>query len=100
VPKYVDDSILAFSCDPRTIPENVQRLCKLKSDTIEPLKFTVGAKLQEKPQYHTVLDHHQSRLRRKRGRSVENKGMETSLGEVDTPMSNSYTPELDVAEAL
>ena len=26
--------------------------------------------------------------------------METSLGEVDTPMSNSYTPELDVAEAL
>ncbi len=45
---YVDD-ILAISCDPKAILEEVQKTFKLKNDRIEPPEFYLGAKLQEKP---------------------------------------------------
>jgi hypothetical protein len=45
---YVDD-ILAISCDPNAILEDVQKTFKLKNDKIEPPEFYLGAKLQEKP---------------------------------------------------
>ena len=45
---YVDD-IIAFSCDPKVILEEVQKTFKLINDRIKPPEFYLGVKLQEKP---------------------------------------------------
>ena len=45
---YVDD-ILAISCDPKAILEDVQKTFKFKNDAMDPPEFYLGAKLQEKP---------------------------------------------------
>ena len=42
------DDILAISCDPKAILEDVQKTFKLKNDKIELPEFYLGAKLQEK----------------------------------------------------
>ena len=101
---YVDD-ILAISCNPRAILEDVQKTFKLKNDKIEPPEFYLGAKLQEKTLNNvrcwtiTSQDYVKAAVA-----YVENvlktKGRKPLVGKVDTPMSNYYTPELDVTKEL
>ena len=70
---YVDD-ILAISCDPRAILEDVQKTFKFKNDKIEPPEFYLGAKLQEKPinnvQCWTVTSHDYVKATKKKSRGT------------------------------
>lgn len=102
---YVDD-ILAVSCAaPQTILEEVQKMFKLKNDKIEPPEFYLEAKLQEKPLNGfncwtiTSQDYVKAAVANVE-EALENKGRPFPTGKLDTPMSISYTPELDATTEL
>ena len=101
---YVDD-ILAISCNPRAILEDVQKTFKLKNDKIEPPEFYLGAKLQEKTLNNvrcwtiTSQDYVKAAVANVEN-ALKTKGRKPLVGKVETPMSNYYTPELDVTEEL
>ena len=101
---YVDD-ILAISCDPKAILEDFQRTFKLKNDKIEPPKFYLGAKLQQNPINGltcwtiTSQDYVKAAIR-KVEEAIKTKGRRLQTTNVETPMNNYYTPELDVTEEL
>ncbi len=101
---YVDD-ILVTSCDARSILIEVQQTFKLKNDSIEVPDFYLGAKLQEKPingiKCWTVTSQDYVKAEVK---NVEEAPKHTRrrlpTSNVDTPMNNNYSPELDVTEEL
>ncbi|KAI2502045.1 Reverse transcriptase (RNA-dependent DNA polymerase) [Fragilaria crotonensis] len=101
---YVDD-ILAISCDAEAILKDIQSTFKFKNDKIEIPEFYLGAKLQEKSinniKCWTVSSHDYVKA------AIQNvqeaiKGTSRKLPSkhVETPMSASYVPELDVTEEL
>jgi hypothetical protein len=101
---YVDD-ILAISCDPKAILEEVQKTFKLKYDRIEPPEFYLGAKLQEKPinglKCWTITSQDYIKAAVKNvEEAIQKKGRRLTTTNVDTPMNNNYTPELDVTAEL
>ena len=96
---YVDD-ILAISCDPKAILEDVQKTFKFKNDAMDPPEFYLGAKLQEKPinnyKCWTVTSQEYVKAAvRNVEEAVKNKGRRLPTANIDTPMNNNYTPELD-----
>ena len=101
---YVDD-ILAISGDPGAILRDVQTTFKLKNDKIEPPEFYLGAKLQEKPingiKCWTITSQDYVKAAVK---NVEEATRDTSRSlpsrNVETPMSMTYLPELDITEEL
>jgi hypothetical protein len=101
---YVND-ILAISCDPQAILEDVQRTFKLNNDKIEPPEFYLGAKLQQKPINGltcwtiTSRDYVKAAIRNVE-EAIKTKGRRLPTTNVETPMNNNYTPELDVTEEL
>ena len=101
---YVDD-ILAISCEPRAILEDVQKTFKLKNDKIEPPEFYLGAKLQEKPINSlkcwtvTSQDYVKAAVRNVE-EAIKSKGRRLPTTNIETPMNNNYTPELDVTVEL
>ena len=101
---YVDD-ILAISCDPKAILEDVQRTFKLKNDKIEPPEFYLGAKLQEKPINNmkcwtiTSQDYVKAAIKNVE-EAIKTKGRRLPTTNIETPMNNTYTPELDVTAEL
>jgi hypothetical protein len=101
---YVDD-ILAISCDPKAILEDVQKTFKFKNDAMDPPEFYLGAKLQEKPinnyKCWTVTSQEYVKAAvRNVEEAVKNKGRRLPTANIDTPMNNNYTPELDVTTEL
>jgi hypothetical protein len=101
---YVDD-ILAISYDPKAILEDVQRTFKLKNNKIEPPEFYLGAKLQEKPinnvRCWTVSSQDYVKAAVKNvEEAIKNKGRRLPTANIDTPMNNNYTPELDATTEL
>ena len=101
---YVDD-ILAISCEPRKILEDVQKTFKLKDDKIEPPEFYLGAKLQEKPINSlkcwtvTSQDYVKAAVRNVE-EAIKGMGRRLPTTNIETPMNNNYTPELDVTVEL
>jgi hypothetical protein len=101
---YVDD-ILAISCEPELILRDVQSTFKLKDDKIEAPEYYLGAKLQEKPINNitcwTVTSQEYVKAAVKNVAEVL-KGTSRRLPtkHVETPMSITYVPELDVTEEL
>ncbi|KAI2500081.1 Reverse transcriptase (RNA-dependent DNA polymerase) [Fragilaria crotonensis] len=101
---YVDD-ILAISCEPELILRDVQSTFKLKDDKIEAPEYYLGAKLQEKPINNitcwTVTSQEYVKAAVKNVAEVP-KGTSRRLPtkHVETPMSITYVPELDVTEEL
>ena len=101
---YVDD-ILAISCNARSILEEVQKTFKLKNDKIEMPEFYLGAKLQLKPINGkmcwaiTSQDYIKAAVKNVE-ESIKNTRRRLPTANIDTPMNNTYTPELDVTEEL
>jgi len=101
---YVDD-ILAISQYPRTILEEIQKTFKVKDDKIDPPEFYLGAKLQEKPlngiNCWTIIsqDYVKAAVANVE-EALKKKNRRLPTGRLDTPMSISYTPELDVTDEL
>ena len=101
---YVDD-ILAISCHARSILEEIQKTFKLKQDRIEVPEYYLGAKLQEKPINGmkcwtiTSLDYVKAAVKNVE-EALKTSGRRLPTSSLDTPMNNTYTPELDVTEEL
>ena len=101
---YVDD-ILAISCDARSILEEVQKTFELKNDSIESPEFYLGAKLQRKPINGklcwtiTSQDYVKAAVENVE-EAIKNTRRRLPTTNIDTPMNNTYTPELDVTEEL
>jgi len=101
---YVDD-ILAISCDARSILEEVQKTFKLKNDSIDPPEFYLGAKLQRKPingiMCWTVTSQDYVKAAVKNvEEAIRDTRRRLPTANIDTPMNNTYTPELDITEEL
>ena len=101
---YVDD-ILAISCDPQAILEDIQRTFKLKNDKIEPPEFYLGAKLQQKPIngmtcWTITSQEYVKAAVRNVEEAIKTKGRRLPTTNLETPMNSNYTPELDVTEEL
>jgi hypothetical protein len=101
---YVDD-ILAISCDPKAILADIQSTFKLKNDKIEPPEFYLGAKLQEKVingvKCWTITSHDYVKAAVKNVEEIiKKRGRHLPSSNIDTPMNNTYTPEMDVTEEL
>ena len=99
---YVDD-ILAISCDAESILKDVQTTFKFKNDKIELPEFYLGAKLHEKPlngaKCWTVSSHDYAKASIKNVQeAIKNTSRKLPTRHVETPMSASYVPELDVTE--
>jgi hypothetical protein len=101
---YVDD-ILAIACDAEAILRDVQTTFKLKNDKIETPEFYLGAKLQEKPLNNitcwtiTSQDYVKAAVRNVE-EATKNTSRRIPSKNVETPMSITYVPELDVTEEL
>jgi hypothetical protein len=101
---YVDD-ILAISCDAESILRDVQSTFKLKNDKIEPPEFYLGAKLQEKPinnvRCWTVTSHDYIKAAVKNvEEAIKGTARRLPTRHIETPMSITYVPELDITEEL
>jgi hypothetical protein len=101
---YVDD-ILAISCNAREILDEIQVTFKLKNDKIEVPEFYLGAKLQLKPINGkmcwtiTSQDYVKAAIKNVE-EAIAKTRRRLPTHNIDTPMNNSYTPELDVTEEL
>jgi hypothetical protein len=101
---YIDD-ILAISCDPQAILEDIQRTFKLKNDKIEPPEFYLGAKLQQKlinglTCWTITSQEYVKATVRYVEEAIKTKGRRLPTTSLETPMNQNYTPELDVTEEL
>jgi hypothetical protein len=101
---YVDD-ILAISCDAESILRDIQGTLKLKNDKIEPPEFYLGAKLQEKPiknvRCWTVTSHDYIKAAVKNvEEAIKGTARRLPTRHIETPMSITYVPELDITEEL
>ena len=97
---YVDD-ILAISCDAESILRDVQATFKLKNDKIEAPEFYLGAKLQQKAinniQCWTITSQDYVKAAVKNvEKALRDKTRKLPTKNVETPMSATYTPKLDV----
>jgi hypothetical protein len=102
---YVDDIVLAISCDARSILKEVKKTFKLKNDSIDPPEFYLGAKLQQKSingmMCWTVTSQDYVKAAVKNvEEAIKNTRRRLPTANIDTPMNNTYTPELDVTEEL
>lgn len=101
---YVDD-ILAISCDAEAILKDVQTTFKLKNDRIETPEYYLGAKLQEKSINNimcwtiTSQDYVKAAVKNVE-EATKNSSRSIPTKNVETPMSITYVPELDVTEEL
>jgi hypothetical protein len=102
---YVDDILLAISCDAQAILQDVQRTFKLKNDRIEPPEFYLGAKLQEKTMNGykcwtvTSQDYVKAAVKNVEA-TIKGTRRRLPTTNIDTPMNTTYSPELDVTEEL
>ena len=102
---YVEDDILAISSDPEAILRDVQTTFKLKNDKIETPEFYLGAKLQEKPINGitcwtiTSQDYVKAAVKNVE-EATKNTSRSIPTKHIETPMSTTYVPELDVTEEL
>ena len=101
---YVDD-ILAISIEAEAILRDVQSTFKLKNDRIDVPEFYLGAKLQEKQingvTCWTVTSHDYVKAAVKNvEEAIKGTARRLPTRNVETPMSMSYVPELDVTEEL
>jgi hypothetical protein len=102
---YVDDIVLAISCDARSILKEVKKTFKLKNDSIDPPEFYLGAKLQQKSingmMCWTVTSQDYVKAAVKNvEEAIKNTRRRLPTANINTPMNNTYTPELDVTEEL
>ena len=101
---YVDD-ILAISCDPRSILEEIQSTFKFKDGKIEEPEYYLGAKLQRKPlngfQCWTVTSQDYIKAAVKNvEEALKRFGRKLPTSNTNTPMNITYSPEMDVTEEL
>ena len=101
---YVDD-ILALSCDARMILEEIRGTFKFKNDKIEVPHYYLGAKLQKKPingiQCWTITSQEYVKAAVKNvEEAIKKKGRKLPTSNIDTPMSATFSPEMDVTEEL
>ena len=101
---YVDD-ILAISCDPGLILQDVQSTFKLKNDKIEAPEYYLGAKLQEKPINNitcwTVTSQEYVKAAVKNvTEALKGSSRRLPTKHVETPMSMNYIPKADVTAEL
>ena len=101
---YVDD-ILAISCDAQSILKEVQGTFKLKNDKIDVPKFYLRAKLQQKEVNGiacwtvTSLDYVKAAIKNVE-EVIKCTRRRLPTTNIDTPMNNTYSPEMDVTHEL
>ena len=101
---YVDD-ILAISDDPETILRAVQTTFKLRNDKIEAPDYYLGAKQQEKTINNvrcwtiTSQDYITAAVSNVE-EAIKGTSRRLPTRHIETPMSTTYMPELDVTEEL
>ncbi len=101
---YVDD-ILAISCDAHTKLQEVQGTFKLKNDRIDVPEFYLGAKLQRKELNGTTCwtvtsqDYVKAAVKNVE-EAIKSSRRRLPTANIDTPMNNTYVPEMDVTHEL
>ena len=101
---YIDD-ILALSCDARMILEEIRGTFKFKNDKIEVPHYYLGAKLQKKPingmHCWTITSQEYVKAAVKNvEEAIKKKVRKLPMSNINTPMSATFLPEMDVTEEL